>query len=198
MWIAAIPGAGQIPALPPLLGGIFADMLLYAVPDASAVPGDTIFQYLFRQMRSLAPLFPAPSQIHLQQSTPLCFSPAANIQAHTFNDPVGVLSAHGNAIGHASRKLEGVLKHLQAAPTVETRSARAAESAPTAADVTAISAGIDVLVAQVQSLLGSHNLGDVIRVYGLLDQVHRMLAVLARAIELRSAAAARRVAVQSI
>lgn len=197
MWIAAIP-ISQVPALPPLLGGIFADMLIYAAPAANAAPGDTIFQYLFRQMRLLAPLFPAPSQVHLQVFAPLCFSPVANIQARTFNDPVGTLWAHRNAIGHASRKLEGVLKQIQAAPTAERGPARAADATPTAADVTAISTGIDVLVAQLQSLLGAHNLGDVIRVYGLLDRVHRMLAVLARAVELRSEAAARRAAVQSV
>ncbi|HWR49885.1 MAG TPA: hypothetical protein VN428_02190 [Bryobacteraceae bacterium] len=197
MWITALSSATLPHAVPPLFSGILADMLLHAVPDDSAPSGSALWEYLFRRMRDFAPLFPPSSPVQFQFPACCCFSPAANIEARTFNDPVARLAESSGGIGHANRQLSGLLEGLQGAPPPHALSA-ALEPTPAAADVTAISAGIDVLVAEVLTLLGSHNIKDVIRVHGLLGQVHRMLAVLARAIELRGTAMARRAAMQAL
>jgi hypothetical protein len=195
MWIAATSGVGLPGTMPPLLRGIFTEMLVNAGSDAR--PGETPLGYLVRRMRNFAPLFPPPSPLHVQWAGCCFFSPAVNIEASTFNDPVARLTQWSAAIAQANRQSSALLETLHA-PRPAHYSAHAIEHAPAAAEVTAISAGIDALVAEVLRLVGSHSIKDVMRIHSLVVQVQRMLAVLTRAIELRGAAAARRAAMQAL
>lgn len=192
MWIPDISTIGLSPTVPPLFRSVFLDMLYHAEPEGGAAAGERPVAYLIRRMRDFAPLFPPVSPVHHQSSDRLCFSPAGRIAAPTFNDPVGVLMGRSADILQANRQLLALLDLIRRPNSAPRPSPPPFGPVPAAADVTALAAGIDALAGEIQALLGSHNVRDVVRVHGLLVEVQRLTAVLARAIELRTATVARR------